>query len=973
MAEGIVIGNLTIPVIKGDKGDKGDTGEIISISLVLLSPSSTAYAINNGSTTQAQIELGIPKGLSVSTTNINASGELVFTFNDNSTVNVGKVVGKGISEVTVTEEYDFVVTYTDGTSVTACNLEEEILGAINDILESYYTKTEIDEMGFITKEVNNLTNYYKKDETYTKQEVDNKLASVYKYKGTVATYADLPSLNLTIGDVYNVESDGSNYAWNGTTWDKLGGEVDLSGYQTKIDSSHKLNADLVDDTSTTHKFTSTSEKSTWNAKYDKPSGGIPKADLTSDVQTSLGKADTAIQNTDYASASTAGVIKGNNYYNVEVSQSSGTMTCSNNSYSTYQSKENGVFISKGTLENVITGKQLINQSTLESSQQQQDNIISDLKTKNELLVKDHVPIENTGTELQLTGTGDLPMELVPYGNISQETNLYNNDIVQGGISEGNDISATNRIKTNGYISVKAETSLPISFDGCDDWYVSFFDNSKNFVSGYGWQPKGNSVSIPANINYIRVAFRKSDNSDITPNSISNVQIGNIPNIDYESPVKVVNGEYEIYSSRSLPNEYQEVEYISSTSARTQYINLNRMTNKDNVTKFKIKTSIQWNSIISNAQYLGANGGSFLGIVNEKYSFGGASTNIDASTNEFDNIEFEINYNTRNIQYSVNGVQNQGTRTNAPIDYKISIFGIFNSSQEISFTCDCKIKYFIIYENDNVIFNLIPCYRKSDNTIGMYDLVNGVFYTNAGTGSFNKGQNQNTVYLDNPNNNIDIDTSSNPLYSENDCYKYLTSEQATALGLNTGEGWYVYNEWGIEIANGTTNKFLARHTKTNDKGFFTYSLNKSRAYSDGYINAIKSNYLKAVSSPQGAYQTFLDYDEGIWWEGNTDIIYCILPVTTLEEANAILTNLYNNQTPLYFIYKSRNATYTKITNTTLINSLNALLDMQSYYDITNISQTHGNNQADMRINAKALKSIKAMQSEIDELKQAVLNS
>lgn len=41
--------------------------------------------------------------------------------------------------------------------------------------------------------------------------------------------------------------------------------------------------------------TSTAEKNTWNAKYTKPSTGIPKTDLASSVQTSLGKADTALQ------------------------------------------------------------------------------------------------------------------------------------------------------------------------------------------------------------------------------------------------------------------------------------------------------------------------------------------------------------------------------------------------------------------------------------------------------------------------------------------------------------------------------------------------------------------------------------------------------------------------------------------------------------------------------------------------------
>lgn len=35
--------------------------------------------------------------------------------------------------------------------------------------------------------------------------------------------------------------------------------------------------------------------STWNGKYTKPSGGIPKGDLASAVQTSLGKADSALQ------------------------------------------------------------------------------------------------------------------------------------------------------------------------------------------------------------------------------------------------------------------------------------------------------------------------------------------------------------------------------------------------------------------------------------------------------------------------------------------------------------------------------------------------------------------------------------------------------------------------------------------------------------------------------------------------------
>lgn len=44
--------------------------------------------------------------------------------------------------------------------------------------------------------------------------------------------------------------------------------ADLADYQPIIDASHKLSADLVDDTNATNKFVTASEKSTWNAKQD---------------------------------------------------------------------------------------------------------------------------------------------------------------------------------------------------------------------------------------------------------------------------------------------------------------------------------------------------------------------------------------------------------------------------------------------------------------------------------------------------------------------------------------------------------------------------------------------------------------------------------------------------------------------------------------------------------------------------------
>lgn len=47
----------------------------------------------------------------------------------------------------------------------------------------------------------------------------------------------------------------------------------------------------------------------------------------------------------------------------------------------------------------------------------------------------------------------------------------------------------------------------------------------------------------------------------------------------------------------------------------------------------------------------------------------------------------------------------------------------------------KYYLFQIYDNGVLVRDFVPVRRKSDSVLGMYDKVNGVFYTNAGTGNF----------------------------------------------------------------------------------------------------------------------------------------------------------------------------------------------------------------------------------------------
>ena len=75
------------------------------------------------------------------------------------------------------------------------------------------------------------------------------LTTVYQYKGSVATYADLPTTGQKVGDVWNVETAdpdhgikaGDNVAWDGAQWDILGGNHDLSGY-AQLNSANTFTA-----------------------------------------------------------------------------------------------------------------------------------------------------------------------------------------------------------------------------------------------------------------------------------------------------------------------------------------------------------------------------------------------------------------------------------------------------------------------------------------------------------------------------------------------------------------------------------------------------------------------------------------------------------------------------------------------------------------------------------------------------------
>ena len=83
------------------------------------------------------------------------------------------------------------------------------------------------------------------DGTMTQRAITELFSAVYRFKGSVRTYHDLPSINfVNAGDIYQIEIEnienkinaGDNVCWTGTGWVKLANTVDLSGYLKLTDS-----------------------------------------------------------------------------------------------------------------------------------------------------------------------------------------------------------------------------------------------------------------------------------------------------------------------------------------------------------------------------------------------------------------------------------------------------------------------------------------------------------------------------------------------------------------------------------------------------------------------------------------------------------------------------------------------------------------------------------------------------------------
>ena len=185
----------------------------------------------------------------------------------------------------------------------------------------------------------------------------------------------------------------------------------------------------------------------------------------------------------------------------------------------------------------------------------------------------------------------------------------------------------------------------------------------------------------------------------------------------------------------LPSEYQEVEYIQSDG--NQYIDTG--IGGSDLGEYEIKMSplssraTTWEQYFAGQMYTETTVGKLYenssNFVYQGYPY---ARNQYAIISPLSNNAFEISVKD-------GGVYSNGTKLTdyTPREWGTHTFYIFASNSE-GLGASMKLYYLKMYSNGVKVRDYIPCYRKADSVIGLYDLVSKTFYANQGSGIFTKG-------------------------------------------------------------------------------------------------------------------------------------------------------------------------------------------------------------------------------------------
>ena len=204
----------------------------------------------------------------------------------------------------------------------------------------------------------------------------------------------------------------------------------------------------------------------------------------------------------------------------------------------------------------------------------------------------------------------------------------------------------------------------------------------------------------------------------------------------------------------LPSDYQEVKWIESHGNEWINTNVNEKAGETNTHIINVSFSVQ-SKDISAFSIFGKHSSNNYGAMRLQYDINrfvieakSYILRINRSIDDILNkkINFFINPNGDNVIVSFdNSEYTIGKSNSRDANLKYALFSGSTDQRHSLPIGMIRVYKFSIKTPERNIVNFVPCYRKSDGVIGMYDLCGSIcpltntpFYINAGTGTFTKG-------------------------------------------------------------------------------------------------------------------------------------------------------------------------------------------------------------------------------------------
>lgn len=194
---------------------------------------------------------------------------------------------------------------------------------------------------------------------------------------------------------------------------------------------------------------------------------------------------------------------------------------------------------------------------------------------------------------------------------------------------------------------------------------------------------------------------------------------------------------------SLPSGYQRVEWLQATG--TQYINTGLMIGANDV-----EYDLMWREISAEVgASLCGNDSPWSGVLYHPsagriYAAVGDSDGQGVRTIPI-NSWITANFTAKNGAWSfrTNETSLSGSYSGTVISSNYNFF-LFCNSGTWQFSKYSQMPFFDLKVGGVLLRSFVACRRTSDSVAGMYDITNGVFYSNAGTGTFSIGGDVATI-------------------------------------------------------------------------------------------------------------------------------------------------------------------------------------------------------------------------------------